>query len=125
MSDEDDFTPRLGKPRNAGGRKARTYLQRVLQARTLAGGARRITRAFTGSRIARGNVAGRQLASRDRFDTWRHRRVTVKARIVRFDKAKEPGAARAHLRYTPRAGVHPPRDRRHPYSAHTETRRAK
>src|SRR3546814_21110144 len=61
MSDEDDFTPRLGKPRNAGGRKARTYLQRVLQARTLAGGARRITRAFTGSRIARGNVAGRQL----------------------------------------------------------------
>src|SRR3546814_15997306 len=83
MSDEDDFTPRLGKPRNAGGRKARTYLQRVLQARTLAGGARRITRAFTGSRIARGNVAGRQLASRDRFATWRHRRVMVKSRIVR------------------------------------------
>src|SRR3546814_7330719 len=88
MSDDDDFTPRLGKPRNAGGRKARTYLQRVLQARTLAGGARRITRAFTGSRIARGNVAGRQLASRDRFATWRHRRVMVKSRIVRFDKAK-------------------------------------
>src|SRR3546814_17215266 len=87
MSDDDDFTPRLGKPRNAGGRTARTYLQRVLQARTLAGVARRITRAFTGSRIARGNVAGRHLPSRDRFAPSRHRRVLVKCRVVLLSKA--------------------------------------
>ncbi|ROT93450.1 DUF3363 domain-containing protein [Altererythrobacter sp. FM1] len=120
MSDDDDFTPRLGKPRNAGGRKARTYLQRVLQARTLAGGARRITRAFTGSRIARGNVAGRQLASRDRFATWRHRRVMVKSRIVRFDKANGLGAARAHLRYIQRDGVTRDGERGQLYSAESD-----
>jgi len=105
MSDDDDFTPRLGKPRAGGSRKARTYLQRVLQARTLAGGARRLGRSFNGSRIARGTVAGRQLASRDRFAGFRQRRVMVKYRIAKFNKPNSMGAARAHLRYIQRDGV--------------------
>ena len=105
MSDDDDFTPHLGKPRAGGSRKARTYLQRVLQARMLAGGVRRIGRGFNGSRIARGTVAGRQLASRDRFAGFRQRRVMVKYRIAKFNKANSMGAARAHLRYIQRDGV--------------------
>lgn len=105
MSDNDDFTPHLGKPRAGGSRKARTYLQRVLQARTLAGGARRLGRSFNGTRIARGTVAGRQLASRDRFAGFRRRRVMVKYRISKFNKANSMGAARAHLRYIQRDGV--------------------
>ncbi len=105
MSDDDDFTPRLGKPRAGGSRKARTYLQRVLQARALAGGARRLGRAFTGTRIARGTVAGRQLATRDRFAAHRQRRVMVKYRIAKLNKPNSMGAARAHLRYIQRDGV--------------------
>ncbi|MEE4450520.1 relaxase/mobilization nuclease RlxS [Novosphingobium resinovorum] len=105
MSDDDDFTPHLGKPRAGGSRKTRTYLQRVLQARTLAGGARRLGRSFNGTRIARGTVAGRQLASRDRFASFRQRRVMVKYRIAKFNKANSMGAARAHLRYIQRDGV--------------------
>ncbi|MAM38981.1 MAG: conjugal transfer protein TraI [Sphingobium sp.] len=105
MSGEDDFTPHLGKPRAKGGRKGRTYLQRVLQARALAGGGRRIGRTFNGSRIARGTVAGRQLAMRDRLGAYRQRRVVVKYRIARLNKANSLGAARAHLRYIQRDGV--------------------
>ncbi|WP_407036221.1 relaxase/mobilization nuclease domain-containing protein [Facivitalis istanbulensis] len=105
MSNDDDFTPDLGKPRAGGSRMRRTYLQRVLQARTLAGGARRTGRAFTGSRIGRGRVAGRQLASRDRFSAHRQRRVMVKYRIAKFNKTNSMGAARAHLRYIQRDGV--------------------
>lgn len=105
MSDDDDFTPHMGKPRAGGSRKARTYLQRVLQARVLAGGARRLGRSFKGTRIARGTVAGRQLASRDRFAAYRQRRVMVKYRIAKLNKPNSMGAARAHLRYTQRDGV--------------------
>lgn len=105
MSNDDDFTPDLGKPRAGGSRKGRTYLQRVLQARTLAGGARRAGRAFSGTRIARGTVAGRQLASRDRFAGFRQRRVMVKYRIARLNKPNSIGAARAHLSYIQRDGV--------------------
>ncbi|EJU12117.1 hypothetical protein LH128_15361 [Sphingomonas sp. LH128] len=105
MSDDEDFTPDLGKPRAGGSRKGRTYLQRVLQARMLAGGARRSGRSFNGTRIARGTVAGRQLASRDRFSGFRQRRVMVKYRIAKFNKPNSMGAARAHLRYIQRDGV--------------------
>lgn len=105
MSDEDDFTPHLGKPREGGSRKARSYLQRVLQARAFAGGVRRMGRAFTGARIARGRVAGRQLAARDRFAGFRHRRVIVKYRIARLNRANSLAAARAHLSYIQRDGV--------------------
>ena len=105
MSNDDDFTPDLGKPRAGGSRKGRTYLQRVLQARTLAGGSRRTGPGFNGSRIARGTVAGRQLAERDRFAGFRQRRVMVKYRIAKFNKTGSMGAARAHLRYIQRDGV--------------------
>ena len=105
MNDDDDFTPDLGKPRAGGSRMRRSYLQRVLQARTLAGGNRRMGRSFTGSRIGRGRVAGRQLASRDRLAGYRQRRVMVKYRIAKFNKANSLGAARAHLRYIQRDGV--------------------
>jgi len=105
MSDDDDFTPELGKPRAGGSRMRRTYLQRVLQARVLAGGTKRLGRSFTGSRIGRGRVAGRQLAGRDRFAAFRQRRVMVKYRIAKLNKPNSMGAARAHMRYIQRDGV--------------------
>jgi len=105
MSDDDEFDPVLGRPRAGGKARGRTYVQRVLQARALAGGKRRTGKAFSGSRIARGRVVGRQLAGRDRFAAWRQRRVMVKSRIVRLDRPKGMDAARAHLRYIQRDGV--------------------
>ena len=105
MSDEDRFDPFLGKPRAGGKARGRSYLQRVLQAQAPAGGKRRTGKGFSGSRIARGTVAGRQLASRDRFAGFRQRRVLVKSRIVRLDRGKGMDAARAHLRYIQRDGV--------------------
>ena len=117
MSNDDDFTPELGKPRAGGSRKGRTYLQRVLQARMLAGGSRRTGRSFNGIRIARGTVAGRQLAGRDRFAGFRQRRVMVKYRIAKFAKANSMSAARAHLRYIQRDGVTREGEPGHLYSA--------
>src|SRR5690242_4868930 len=105
MYDEDDFTPHLGRPRARGGGRSRTFLQRVLRARALAGAARRGSRRFNGSRIGRGSVVARQLAGRGRFAADRQRRVMVKYRIVRLNKLNGKEAARAHLRYIQRDGV--------------------
>lgn len=105
MYDEDDFTPHLGRPRARGGGRSRTFLQRVLRARALAGAARRGSRRFNGSRIGRGSVVARQLAGRGRFAADRQRRVMVKYRIVHLNKPNGKEAARAHLRYIQRDGV--------------------
>lgn len=58
---------------------------------------------FTGKRLGRGNGAGAVLASR-KMGGASHRRVMVKARIVRLGGAGR-GAAAAHLRYVQRDGV--------------------
>ena len=102
MSDDDEFKPRVGKPRHQGGKKARRYLGRVIGAaiRSAEKGAVR-SRRFDGSRIGRGASMGRLLSSRDRFGGMRARRAVVKTRLVRIGNKGMP-AARAHLRYIQR-----------------------
>jgi type IV secretory pathway VirD2 relaxase len=108
MADENDFEPRLGRMRSAGGKRARKYLGRVLAAANLArGGAGMIggTRAaFIGSRIGRGAGVGRVLASRGGRAAFGARRVIVKASIVKLAGKGAAGAA-AHLRYLQRDGT--------------------
>ena len=108
MADENDFEPRLGRMRSAGGKRARSYLGRVLAAVNLArtgtgitGGARV---AFTGSRIGRGAGVGRVLASRGAHAAFGSRRVVVKASIVKL-AGKGAAGATAHLRYLQRDGT--------------------
>ena len=105
MSEDDEFTPRLGRQRQQSGRKARRYLGRVVGAaiRSAEKGAIR-SRRFDGSRIGRGASMGRLLSSRDRFSGLRARRAVVKTRLVRIGSKGMP-AARAHLRYIQRDGV--------------------
>src|SRR3546814_20295455 len=75
MSDDDEFTPRLGRQRQQGGKRARRYLGRVVGAaiRSAEKGSVR-SRRFDGSRIGRGASMGRLLSSRDRFGGMRARR---------------------------------------------------
>jgi len=105
MSEDDEFTPRLGRQRQRSGKKARRYLGRVVGAaiRSAEKGAVR-SRRFDGSRIGRGASMGRLLSSRDRFGGMRARRAVVKTRLVRIGTKGMP-AARAHLRYIQRDGV--------------------
>ncbi|MGC1300917.1 MAG: relaxase/mobilization nuclease RlxS [Caulobacteraceae bacterium] len=107
MSD-DDFEPHLGKIRNVGSKRARSYLSQVLRATALAGGGRygRMVgkRGFLGSRIGLGAGAGRVLGARDRYATFRTRRVIVKFSLPKVS-GKGLDAARNHLRYVQRDGV--------------------
>ena len=105
MSDDEEFSPRLGKQRQQGGKKARRYLGRVVGAaiRSAEKGSVR-SRRFDGSRIGRGASMGRLLSNRDRFGGMRARRAVVKTRLVRI-ASKGMAAARAHLRYIRRDGV--------------------
>ncbi len=105
MSDDDEFMPRLGKPRQQGGKKVRRYLGRVVGAaiRSAEKGSIK-SRRFDGSRIGRGASMGRLLSSRDRFGGLRARRAVVKTRLIRIGSKGMP-AARAHLRYIQRDGV--------------------
>ena len=105
MSDDEEFTPRLGRQRQQGGKRARRYLGRVVGAaiRSAEKGSVR-SRRFDGSRIGRGASIGRLLSSRDRFGSMRARRAVVKTRLVRIGTKGMP-AARAHLRYIQRDGV--------------------
>lgn len=106
MAHDDEFEPKLGKIRGHGGKQARTYLQRVLQAAALTGGRSLAARAgrFHGNRIGRGAGVGRVLAARDRYAAYRARRVIIKTRIVKF-KGQGLKAAKLHLRYIQRDGV--------------------
>lgn len=107
MSGDDEFEPRLGKPKAAGGR-ARTYLSRVLGAAMLASGGRfgRTSgrRVFTGARIGRGAGVAAALAAGDPRAGLRSRRVVIKVSAPRL-AGKGLAAARAHLRYVQRDGV--------------------
>ncbi|WP_265519111.1 relaxase/mobilization nuclease RlxS [Nitratireductor luteus] len=105
MPDDDDFKPKLGRPRANGSKAGRKFLHQVLAASNLAkGGGDARKPLFTGARIGRGVGAGRVLASRDRYAAFRQRRVIIKSRIVKLaDKGMD--GARAHLRYIQRDGV--------------------
>ena len=107
MADDDTFEPRLGRIRSQGGKRARSYVGRVLAAANLArGGAFSFSssKGFSGSRSGRGAGVGRMLASRDRHAAFRQRRVIIKSRIVRLAGKGAAGAA-AHLRYLQRDGT--------------------
>lgn len=105
MSDDEEFTPRLGKPRSGGKGEARKYLGRVVGAAARAGATTGVrARRFDGSRIGRGASMGRILSGRDRLAGYRGRRAVVKARLVRLGAGKL-SAMRTHLRYMARDGV--------------------
>ncbi|AOR76374.1 relaxase/mobilization nuclease RlxS [Novosphingobium resinovorum] len=115
MGDDDDFNPFLGRQGGAG--RPRSFVGQVIVAGGLQTGRRNgvsasrtgsgrgaRTRRFDGSRIGRGAVAGRLLASRRAGDPLRARRVVVKTSLTRLS-GKGLGAARAHLSYIQRDGV--------------------
>jgi hypothetical protein len=99
---DDEFEVKLGRIGNRRPRKATSYLRRVRQEATKAGGSGRAASSFTGGRIGRGRAQGAVLAGRGRSQG--QRRVVIKARIVRI-KSGDLGAVRAHLRYVQRDGV--------------------
>ena len=107
MADDEQFEPRLGRIRYRGGKRARTYLGRVLAAANLArGGAAMLgsRKGFSGSRTGRGAGVGRMLASRGGSAAYARRRVIIKASIVKLAGKGLAGAA-AHLRYLQRDGT--------------------
>lgn len=108
MADENDFEPRIGRPRSRGGKQARKYLGRVLAATNLArGGARRVgsnEKPYSGSRYGRGAGVGRLLSVTAGRGASQRRRVIIKASIVRL-AGKGARAAAAHLRYLQRDGT--------------------
>lgn len=107
MKHNKEFTPKLGKirsrslPQSSFQRQVQKTIGRMsgLYWRTSGRNGR-----FDGSRIGRGSGTGRLLASRDRYNPFRSRRVVVKARLVRLAGAGLNGA-KAHLRYLQRDGV--------------------
>lgn len=112
MTFDDEFTPKLGKPRARGGRltAGRRYLNHVRKATNLArGSGPQVSKSgrsssFDGSRIGRGSGVGRVLSTRAGAEGYRQRRVIVKARIVKL-AGKGMGVALAHMRYIQRDGV--------------------
>ncbi len=89
MTKDDEFEPRLGRPRH-----------------DRAGAVGRATRKlrFSGSRIGRGAGAGRVLHARHRYAAFRSRRVVIQTRIVKI-MGHGTNRVRMHLRYLQREGV--------------------
>ncbi len=105
MTDDTTFTPKLGRIRAKGGKKAKRFLHHVLAATALAGGmGGKKMSAFTGARLGRGASVARIMASRDRLSGYRSRRGIIKARIVRLS-GKGLANVHAHLRYVERDGT--------------------
>jgi len=106
-NDDDIFKPKLGRIRNLGGARAKTYVNRVLHQISAAGrkgfGSSAGSRVFSGYRIGRGNDALRHHRAGHRFGPS-YRRVVIKTRITKFNSGGI-GVARAHLRYIQRDGV--------------------
>ena len=104
---EDIFKPKLGRIRSLGGKRTKSYLNRVLNQVSAAGktgfGTRRAPGQFSGNRIGRGGSAMRQRRPGHRFGPA-SRRVVIKTRIVKL-KGGGVAAARAHLNYIQRDGV--------------------
>lgn len=107
MKHDDEFTPKLGKIRSRA-LPRNTFLREVQKVVGRTGGLGRrawgVKSQFDGSRIGRGSGSGRFLASRDRYNALRSRRVVVKARLIRLGGPSLNGA-KAHLRYLQRDGV--------------------
>src|SRR5688572_1742126 len=107
MKHDDEFEPKLGKIRSRSHRK-NTFLRQVQKVVGRTGGLGRrawgVKNRFDGSRIGRGSGTGRFLASRDRYNALRGRRVVVKARLIRLSGSSLK-SANTHLRYLQRDGV--------------------
>jgi len=105
---EDEFRPRLGRIRAAGGRESKRYLAKLYAAAEKAkpgAFAKRSGGRFTGARLGRGAGLGAALAMRGHpFAKFRSRRVAVKIRSVRLG-AHALAKARAHLNYLQRDGA--------------------
>ena len=106
--DDDRFLPKLGKPRARGGKAAKRFLNRALNAAARAGPGfsvrhGRIVTGRMNGRFGRGAGAARSMQGRGGA-LRRVRRVVIKTRIVKL-AGKGSGAARAHLKYIQRDGV--------------------
>lgn len=105
---DDEFRPRLGRIRAAGGRGSKRYVGKLyaaIEKATPGAFAKRSASKFTGARIGRGAGLGAAFAARSHpFAKFGSRRVAVKIRSVRFGKAGL-GKARAHLSYIQRDGA--------------------
>lgn len=105
---DDEFRPRLGRIRAAGGRSSKRYIGKLYAAVEKAkpgAFAKRSTAHFTGARLGRGAGFGAASAMRNHtFAIFRSRRVAVKIRSVRFGAHGLP-KARAHLNYIQRDGA--------------------
>ncbi|HOP20913.1 MAG TPA: hypothetical protein PK585_12590, partial [Amphiplicatus sp.] len=108
MSDEDEFRPKLGRIRSAGGRAAKRFTARLYARMEKARPgvfAKRSGARFSGARIGRGAGVAASFAHRAHpFAKFRARRVAVKIRSVRLGK-NGLAKARAHLRYIQRDGA--------------------
>jgi type IV secretory pathway VirD2 relaxase len=108
MAEENDFEPKLGRPKSRGGKQARKYLGRILAAANLARGGARANggkaAGYSGARHGRGAGVGRLLSTTSGRAFDGRRRVVIKASIVRL-AGKGAGAAAAHLRYLQRDGT--------------------
>jgi len=107
----DIFKPKLGRVRNLGGARAKTYVNRVLRVISTVGSGGFRTgekpRSFTGYKTGRGNNALRHQRAGHNFGST-YRRVVIKTRIVKFQTGAQGngiGAASAHLRYIQRDGT--------------------
>ncbi len=103
MNDDDEFHPRLGRIKRPSSANKR-YANQVRAAINRAGGRTGRKSKFTGSRIGRGSVMGAWLVNRHQQAGAHHRRVIVKARIVKL-AGKGMERAAAHMRYVQRDGV--------------------
>jgi len=108
MADENEFEPKIGRPKSRGGKQARKYLGRILAAANLSRGGRRTSggtkKAYSGSRYGRGAGVGRMLSAKSGRAAAGRRRVIIKASIVRL-AGKGAAAAAAHFRYLQRDGT--------------------
>lgn len=105
---DDDFRPRLGRIRAAGGRATKRYIGKLYAAVEKAkpgAFAKRSGGGFTGARLGRGAGLGAASAMRTHpFAKFRSRRVAIKIRSVRLGAHGFP-KARAHLKYLQRDGA--------------------
>lgn len=102
---DDIFKPKLGRIRNLGGARSKSYVNRVLHKLSASGqsGFGTPSNGFTGHRIGRGNDVMRHRRAGHRFGPS-YRRVVIKTRVVKL-KGAGLDAARAHLCYIQRDGV--------------------
>lgn len=105
MSGDNRFTPKLGRPGNAGGRHQGRFLQHMAkEVARLRKGVKSTRRKSAGR--GRGAIAGRMAQIRpQRFAAHRMRRVVVKTFIARRSKVTGGGNFREHVSYIMRDGV--------------------